>query len=281
MMSRHTSFGIGGPVDIWAEPETMNDLLVLLSLCSERNIPYRVLGRGSNVLVRDGGIRGVVIDLSQACGGLERTDKGIAAGAGVSLIALVKFALHHRLQGLEFCAGIPGSVGGAIAVNAGAWGASICDLLDTVLVFSVKEKKRKRLEKKEIEYGYRRSNLAAFGIILEAGFSLDEGEPSLIAERMEEYISRRTKRQPLKVRSAGSIFKNPPGKFAGAIIEQLGFKGCRRGNAAVSDIHANFIVNLGQATAVDVLALMTEIKTRAREKLAVELEPEIEVIGEG
>lgn len=279
-MARHTTFGIGGPADIWAEPENLGALLALLDACGKRNVPHMIVGRGSNLLVRDGGIRGVVISMGQACSQLRKTTEGVAAGAGASLFALVKFALHHGFQGLEFCIGIPGSVGGALATNAGAWGESIGEHLRAAVVLDPTRMEKKRLERKNIEFGYRQSNLASFGIIWEAEFSLQSGGPAEISARMEEYISRRMKSQPLRSRSAGSIFKNPPGAFAGAVIDRLGYKGRRHSGAAVSDIHANFIIAEAGAKAVDVLALIAEIKKRVKDELGIELEEEINIVGE-
>jgi UDP-N-acetylmuramate dehydrogenase len=265
---------------LWIEPETLADLLSLLNLCKQRNVPHMIFGRGSNLLVRDGGIRGAVISLGQACMQLRKIPNGVAAGAGASLFALVKFALHHGFEGLEFCVGIPGSVGGALATNAGAWGSSISERLHAALLFDSVRMERKRLEKTDVDFGYRRSNIISFGIILEAEFSLKPGEPAKISEKMDQYIARRSKIQPLRSRSAGSIFKNPPGGFAGAIIEQLGFKGYRRGDAAVSELHANFIVNEKDARAAEVLAIIDEIKKRAEKDLGIQLEEEIKIVGE-
>ncbi|RJP24805.1 MAG: UDP-N-acetylmuramate dehydrogenase [Candidatus Abyssobacteria bacterium SURF_5] len=279
-MAKHTSFGIGGPVDIWVEPEHLRDLFVLTDICKERRVACLVVGRGSNLLVGDGGIRGVVINLNQACNRLERKKEAVIAGAGVSLLALAKFALHHGLQGLEFCVGIPGSVGGALATNAGAWGSSIADVVQSVLVYDPGNKEKKWLEKESIKFDYRRSNIAARGIVLEAEFHLRLANPDEISTRMNHYISQRTKSQPLQARSAGSIFKNPPGQYAGAIIERLGLKGRKCGGAAVSEKHANFIVNTGNASAADVLNLINEIKRRAQTEMQVELEEEITTLGE-
>jgi UDP-N-acetylmuramate dehydrogenase len=280
-MRKHTSFGIGGPADLWVEPDTLNELFVVLNLCRGNGVPYVVIGRGSNLLVRDGGVRGAVICLNRACDRLERKEEGVVAGAGISLLALVKFALRDGLQGLEFCVGIPGSVGGALATNAGAWGSSITDFVESALVYDPVDNERRRISKSDIEYGYRKSTITASGIVLEAEFHLAPGDPAEISERMNRYLSQRANTQPLRARSAGSVFKNPSGSYAGAIIEQLGFKGRTRGGAAISDIHANFIINAEGATAADVLGLIAEVKRRAREEMHIELEEEIRVIGEG
>jgi UDP-N-acetylmuramate dehydrogenase len=279
-MKKHTSFGIGGPVDLWVEPETLHDLFTLLDVCGARGIRFMIIGRGSNLLVKDGGIRGAVICLNKACEKMESAEGGVRVGAGASLIALVKFALHHRFQGLEFCVGIPGSVGGALATNAGAWGASITECVQSALLYDPLRKERKTVSKNEISFGYRKSNITSMGIILEAEFILQPAEPAEISARMGRYISQRTAGQPLRARSAGSIFKNPSGAYAGAVIEQLGFKGYRHGGAAVSDVHANFIVNTGNATAADVLSIISDIKKRAKDEMNVILEEEIQIVGE-
>lgn len=278
-MSAHTSFGIGGPADILAVPQTRNELFALLDLCATKNIPYMIIGRGTNLLVRDGGISGVVIILDSACENLDANGTEISAGAGVSLNRLVKFAAAHGLQGLEFCAGIPGCVGGGLATNAGAWGKNLCDAVKGVLVYDPPGRKTRRVMQEEIEYGYRKSNLASFGVILEAEFTLNPAEPREIFGRMQDYLKQKASTQPLGFKSAGSVFKNPTGHYAGVLIESLGFKGYARGGAVVSDLHANFIVNTGAATASDVLTLIAEIKQRAHSATDIDLEEEIEVVG--
>ncbi|UCD56359.1 MAG: UDP-N-acetylmuramate dehydrogenase [Candidatus Hydrogenedentota bacterium] len=278
-MSGHTSLRIGGPADIWAVPRTLKDLFALLDLCERSEFPYMILGHGTNLLVRDGGIRGVVISLNDACASLDPNKGQIAAGAGVSLNALVKFAAQRGLQGLEFFIGIPGCVGGGLVANAGAWGKSLGDAVKSVAIYDPKKRQIKRLEKDEIKFGYRESNLASFGVILEAEFAVKEDEPEAIFARMKEYLARRADSQPVGFKSAGCIFKNPPVSPAGQLIDALGFKGYICGGAMVSDIHANFIVNTGFATAADVLAIMAEIKGRVRSATGIDLEEEIEVVG--
>ncbi len=278
-MSAHTSFGIGGPADIMAVPRTLEELFALLDLCSTRNIPSMIIGRGTNLLVRDGGISGVVICLDSACANLKANAPAISAGAGISLNRLVNFAARNGLQGLEFVAGIPGCVGGGLATNAGAWGKNLCETVTNVLVYDPARRETRRVAQDQIESGYRRSNLASFGVILEAEFTLSPGEPREIFGRMQDYLKRKASTQPLRMRSAGSVFKNPAGHYAGALIERLGFKGYVRGGALVSDLHANFIVNTGAATASDVLAVIAEIKQRIHDAAGIDLEEEIEVVG--
>jgi UDP-N-acetylmuramate dehydrogenase len=278
-MSGHTSFGIGGPADIWAAPQTLEDLFALLDLCETKKIPYMIIGRGTNLLVRDGGIGGVVISLDDACGHLDANKVRIVAGAGISLNVLVRFAAQHGLQGLEFCVGIPGSVGGGLATNAGAWGNSLGEVVKSVVIYDPRKRETQRLAKDRITFEYRKSDLASRGVVLEAEFGVKAAEPDAIFARMKEYLLQRSNSQPLGFKSAGCIFKNPADRPAGALIEALGFKGYRRGDAEVSDVHANFILNSGSASAADVLAIMAEIKRRSLAQTGIDLEEEIEVVG--
>lgn len=279
-MAKHTSFCVGGPADVWTEPQTAEDLFALIEMCDENSVPHIIVGRGTNLLVRDGGIRGVVISLDRACTKVDARPPAITAGAAVSLSALAKAAAKNGLTGLEFCAGIPGSVGGGLVANAGAWGASLCDKLKRALIYDPKKGTPRAVAKAEVAFGYRQSDLAAFGVILEAEFDLERGDSEAISDRMKEYNFQRNESQPVGFKSAGCVFKNPPGGYAGALIDALGFKGYMCGDAMVSDMHANFIVNTGAAGAADILALIAEIKRRALDTSGIELEEEIEVVGE-
>ena len=278
-MSAHTSFGIGGPADVWAVPRTVEDLFKLIELSEKRGIPYMIIGRGTNLLVRDGGIRGIVISLDDACGNLCVNENRIKAGAGISLNVLAKFAARHELHGLEFLVGIPGCVGGGLAVNAGAWGNSLADALNNVVLYDPKRQETRRVDRGEIEFGYRKSNLRSLGVILEAEFDARKTESEKIFGQMKEYLLQRADTQPVGFKSAGSIFRNPPDCHAGALIDGLGFKGYVRGAAMVSDIHANFIINTGSATAADVLFIAAEIKRSVRAATGIDLKEEIEIVG--
>ncbi|RJP74434.1 MAG: UDP-N-acetylmuramate dehydrogenase [Candidatus Abyssobacteria bacterium SURF_17] len=278
-MSRHTSFGIGGPADVWAEPETCEELIAVLDFCARKKIPHKVVGRGTNLLVRDGGIGGVVISLNKACKNLEADSSLVRVGSGVALNALVKFTCQRGLQGLEFCIGIPGSVGGALVTNAGAWGSSIGDSFISAHVYDPQKQMARQVTKREALFEYRKSTIASCGVVLEAELAVREADPSEVSARVEDYLARRAKTQPLNFRSAGSVFKNPSGRYAGAVIEALGFKGRARGGALISPLHANFILNTGSATAAEVLSLIAEIKERARSEAGVELVEEIEILG--
>jgi UDP-N-acetylmuramate dehydrogenase len=279
-MARHTSFRIGGPVDVWAQPATREDLFELTGMCIEQGVPHMIIGRGTNLLVRDGGYRGVIINLENACTNLEANPPALTAGSAVSLAALAREAANSGLAGLEFCSGIPGSVGGGLATNAGAWGENLCDKLESAVVYDAKAHTSRTIAKCDIDLGYRKSNLADFGIILEGEFALEIDDALAVTDRMKQYRNQRSESQPSGFGSAGCIFKNPPGGYAGALIDALGFKGYMHGDAMVSEVHANFIVNTGSARADDVLAIIDEIRRRALEASGIELEEEIEVVGE-
>jgi UDP-N-acetylmuramate dehydrogenase len=278
-MAVHTSFGIGGPADIWVNPETFDDLFAVLGFCKVEKVPFLILGRGTNLLVRDGGIEGVVVSLDGACRNLKRDGTLLICGAAVTLNAAAKFAADNGLEGLEFSVGIPGSIGGGLVANAGAWGSSLGDVFRSALVYDVMRERANTVALDNVQFGYRKSTLASHGVILEARFRLTPQETNVINERMKQYLLQRTGSQPVGFKCAGSIFKNPPGGYAGALIDALGFKGHVHGGAMVSDVHANFIVNTGTATANDVLAVIDEIKRHVHLVSGVELEEEIVVVG--
>jgi UDP-N-acetylmuramate dehydrogenase len=278
-MAKHTSFGIGGPADVWAQPRSRNDLATLIDLCEKRRVPFMVIGNGTNILVRDGGIDGVVISLKDACGNLDVRGNVIVAGAAVSLGALTARAVEHSLQGLEFCTGIPGTVGGALTVNAGGWGRSMGDVFTSATILDLRSREMRTIGKNDVAFEYRTSSIASLGIVLEAELTLEAGDRQAIVDRMKQYRADRTEHQPIGVRSAGCVFRNPTGKPAGALIDESGLKGRRHGSAMVSPVHANFIVNTGSATADDVLALIAEIREHVHATVGIELEEEIQVVG--
>ncbi len=278
-MSQYTSFKIGGNAEIIAFPSSEEQIAALLKLCKENTIPYFVLGNGSNLLVSDEGIAGVVINT----GGLSAlTYEGngvINCGAGVSLSKLCNFALENNLTGLEFAFGIPGSVGGAVYMNAGAYGGEMKDvLLDCV--YLAEDMSLKTVPVSDMALGYRSSMFAKNkGIVLSARFRLCSGDKKEIKEKMSEIIERRRSKQPLEYPSAGSVFKRPEGHFAGALIEKSGLKGKTIGGAAVSEKHAGFIINKGGASAKDVNDLIKYIQDKVLENSGVLLEPEIKTVG--
>ena len=278
-LSQLTSFHVGGPADhvITAPAAAVPSLLQKLNAA---DIPVLILGNGSNVLASDAGFRGVVLKIAAGEEDIRREGDRLCAGAGVSLKQLCLFARDRGLSGLETLYGIPGTVGGAVYMNAGAYGGEIADTLQTVTVTDG-HGQILTLSAAEAALSYRRSRFMQTGeVILSAVFSLSPGDPGQIRERMADCMSRRREKQPLEYPSAGSIFKRPEGHFAGQLIERCGLKGYRIGDAQVSEKHAGFIVNLGSATASDILALMAEVQSRVLAASGITLEPEVRILGE-
>lgn len=278
-MSKHTTFKIGGPADILAVPRSTQDIKTMISEASSANVPYFVIGNGSNLLVSDTGIRGLVIKICGAMDKIEIEGRKVRAGAGAYLGKLQSACAEKGLSGLEFLSGIPCSVGGAIAMNAGSWGSSIFLFLDNVKVLT-KNAKVVSLDKFECGFGYRNNDIHKYGaIIVEANFEFEERDASLITATQKEIIRMKSSSQPLTYPSAGCVFKNPGNESAGKLIEQAGLKGEKIGRAQVSDVHANFIVNTGGATAADVLGLINRVKGIVFEKTGAALEFEIKLLG--
>ena len=278
-LSRFTSFGIGGPADALVFPKDVEDLEAALANVRGNGIPFFPMGGGTNLLVRDKGIKGLVINLSRSFNEMTLKGEEVIAGGGTRLSRLLEFCIQEGLAGLEFLSMIPGTVGGAVKGNAGAWGRSIGDFLTRVRVLDGKGNDR-YYRAGELMFSYRHSCISPDEIIVEAAFSLKADDPSTILKRSQEFSEKRARQQPLIDRSAGSIFKNPPGDYAGRLIEGSGLKGLRRGNAQISPKHANFIVNLGGATANDVLSLIDLAREIVRQEMGIELELEIQVVGE-
>ena len=280
-MSRHTTFRIGGTCDVMALPENIDDIRDIVLLCRNEGISITVLGNGSNLLVRDGGIRGVVLKISDNFCYVTENKGVIRAQAGALLSTVAHKAMNNSLTGLEFASGIPGTVGGGVMMNAGAYGGELKD----VLIYSVYMDDRGeiiRIGNEEHKFGYRTSLFSKNNyIILESTFTLEKGIRSEIKATMADLNKRRRDKQPLAIPNAGSAFKRPPGHYAGALIEQCKLKGCRFGGASVSEKHAGFIVNDKGATAGDVEQLMEYIMETVYNKTGVRLEPEIRIIGEG
>ena len=279
-MSRHTTFKIGGPAELLALPSSTDMLRRLLCKCRELDIPVTVVGRGSNLLVSDGGIDGCVVCLGAGFSNIRREDGLVVCSAGTSLTELCRYALANGLTGLEFAYGIPGSVGGAVYMNAGAYGGELKD----AVVFSrhlTPEGEPVTLGAEQLGFGYRRSVYTGMPgcIIVEAGFRLLPGDPEAIRARMDDLMGRRRAKQPVELPSAGSVFKRPEGAFAGALIEKCGLKGRAVGGAVVSEKHAGFIVNTGGATCRDVETLVRLIQDEVREKTGFTLECEIKRTG--
>lgn len=278
-MSRHTTFRVGGPADLMYFPAGEEQLVAALAAAKEHGMPALVMGNGSNMLVRDGGVRGLVIVLGERFSEITVEDRTITVQAGASMARLASAAQAAALTGLEFASGIPGTLGGGCAMNAGAYGGQLSDTLVDARVYMNGEIRTLTLE--EMQMGYRTTRpLREGGIVLSARFRLEKGDGNAIAARMKELNAQRREKQPLNFPSAGSTFKRPEGYFAGALIEQAGLKGATIGGAQVSEKHAGFIVNVGGATAADILALIEHTQRVVRERFGVELETEVRIIGE-
>ncbi|RJX29033.1 MAG: UDP-N-acetylmuramate dehydrogenase [Dethiobacter sp.] len=278
-MSLHTSLKIGGPADFLVFPQNRDELCRVLELAGEHNIPLFVLGQGTNLLVKDGGIRGIVISLADMCSSCDFSNHGFRAGAALPLWKLGWEAANKGLSGLEFTTGIPGSLGGAIYMNAGAYGTSISELIREVSTIDFAGNYLLR-SREGLEFAYRWSTFQEEKvIILEGVLELVPGDKNEIMQRVKAIQEDRSAKHP-HFPSAGSVFRNPPGKPAGFLIEQVNCKGMAAGGAQVSLQHGNFIINRGNATAGDVLTLMELVKQKVKDTFQVELEPEIRVIGE-
>lgn len=279
-MTKHTSFRIGGPAKRMAFPKTREQLVVLIGFLQDAGVKPLLIGNGTNLLVADKGLDTVVIDTSAELSHIELTDEGeIAADAGVSLTKLALFAWKNGLTGLEFAHGIPGTLGGALAMNAGAYGGEMCQVVERVHVLFPDEGIR-LLTGAEMDFRYRGSLLTdrPDAVALDAVVRLAPGDKESIRAQMRELMGRRKASQPLEYPSAGSTFKRPVGHFAGTLIDQCGLKGLTVGGAQVSEKHAGFVINRGGATCVDVLALMEQVRRRVLDATGVTLEPEVRIV---
>jgi len=279
-LAKYTTWKIGGPADLLIIPRGKRELAAAVALLHRRGVPWTNLGRGSNMLVLDKGIRGVVIKPGPGLDYARFDGHTVTAGAAFSFIKLSVLAGKHGLTGLEFAGGIPGSVGGAVYMNAGAHGSDVSRIFKSAEIVT-ENGEIVRFDREAMRFGYRHSILHTMpGIVVEATFELAPGDRKEIAAAMAAYKDRRQRTQPLQSPTAGSVFRNPPGDYAARLIEAAGLKGYRSGGAAVSDVHANFIVNTGQATAEDVLTLMEHIQRTVKARFGVELVPEVLVVGE-
>lgn len=278
-LARHTTLRVGGAADAYVEPACEADLAVVLGFCRERELPFFMLGRGSNLLVRDGGFRGVVIHLAHASfAEIAVVESRLTCGAGARLKDIAHAARRHLLTGLEFLEGIPGSLGGGLRMNAGAMGAGLFDAVDAVRFMDFNGQVEER-SRRDIPVAYRSCPLFRDHIALSAVLKAQPGARAAIEQRMSEFGQKRWSSQPAAP-SAGCIFKNPAAVPAGRLIDELGLKGTRVGDAVVSPAHGNFIVNEGAATAADILALIELVKRRAKAGRGIELETEVEIVGE-
>ena len=279
-LARHTTWRIGGCADVMAVPETVEQVRSLLAVARRAEIPYFVLGRGSNLLVRDGGMRGLVVKLGEALSEVSVSGNQLTALAGKGMVSAANIAISHGLSGLEFAAGIPGTVGGAVTMNAGAHGGEIKDVLRAATVLTP-DGELLEAAPADFAFAYRHSVVRERRwIVLSATFGLQPGDRAEMRERVRAWSRRRQSTQPLSQPNCGSVFRNPPGDHAARLIEAAGLKGLRVGNAAISDLHANFIVNLGKARAADVLQLIERARTEVWERFGVRLIPEVRVVGE-
>ena len=280
LMRKYTSFKIGGPVDIMVLPESEEELMNSIEICKDNDIDYIVMGNGTNLLVSDIGIRGVAIKISEKLGDISVNRNILKAQAGALLTVVSKRALKASLKGLEFASGIPGSIGGAITMNAGAYGGEMKDIVTKVKCID-KEGKIVILTNEDMKFKYRKSRVQDEGlIVVEVEMELEDGDYDEILAKMKEYTERRTTKQPLNFPSGGSTFKRPEGYYAGKLIEDAGLKGIRLGGAQVSELHSGFIVNVDDATCDNVVNLIKVVQKVVRDKYDVILEPEIKFVGE-
>ena len=279
-MSRHTTFRIGGPADFYLCPHSTKEVQEIVEICKEEKLPYFVLGNGSNLLVSDKGYRGVVIQLWKNFSDITVKDCCIQAKAGALLSKVATEALEAGLTGMEFASGIPGTIGGAAFMNAGAYGGEMKDIIKSVKVLDTQGEVRV-LPKEELKMGYRTSIVKEKGYtVLSVELELSKGNREEIRNTMEDLKERRTSKQPLEMPSAGSTFKRPEGYFAGKLIMDSGLRGFSVGGAQVSEKHCGFVVNKGGATAMDVLNLIREVQRRVKEQFGVDLETEVRFLGE-
>ena len=280
-MARHTTMRVGGPAEILFSPAGEGELLFAVREAKRAGAPFRIIGNGSNLLVLDGGLPGLTIRLGEAFSKISVDGNQIRAQAGALLSRVAAAARDASLTGLEFASGIPGSAGGGMAMNAGAYGGQLSDVFEGCRALDPETGIISALGPAEMALGYRESAALSRGLIVtEAAFRLTAGDRSAIQAKMDDLSARRREKQPLNLPSAGSTFKRPEGHFAGALIEQAGLKGLSVGGAQVSDKHAGFIVNTGSATAADVLALIGRVQDEVERAFGVRLEPEVRIIGE-
>lgn len=279
-MKNHVTFRVGGPADFFVTPKNYEELSWVLKCCAKYEMPCYIMGNGSNLLVSDQGYRGVVIQLFRQLNDIQCEGNVIRAQAGALLSAVANRALKEKLTGFEFAAGIPGTLGGACVMNAGAYGGEMKDVLKSVAVLT-REGERITLQKNELELGYRTSIIAKKNyIVLEAEIELEVGDAEEIKAVMDDLKERRTTKQPLEYPSAGSTFKRPEGYFAGKLIQESGLQGFQVGGAQVSEKHCGFVINKDQATAADIAELIRQVQDRVEEKFGVRLETEVKRLGE-
>lgn len=280
-MKRYTSFKAGGKADVLVMPETQEELMYLLQAVNAADVSYMIMGNGTNILVRDGGYRGVIIKLGDAFSYVTVHGERLTAGCGTLMAQVASEALAHGLAGFEFASGIPGSIGGASFMNAGAYGGEMVQILEKVKVISKDGSRMFTMTNKELEFGYRYSRLyETCDVVVSVTLKLLKDDPDRIKAKMKELTDKRNLKQPVDKPSAGSFFKRPPGYYAGKLIQDAGLKGLSVGGAQVSELHSGFILNTGNATATDIIQLMDVVRCTVKDKFGVELIPEVRIIGE-
>lgn len=277
VMKKHTTFRIGGPAKWFAVPKNAEEIQVLKQYCEEQNIRYIILGNGSNVLIFDDGFDGMVIQIGSAMGEIKQDDTRIYAEAGALLSKVANLACDNGLAGMEFAAGIPGSIGGAIVMNAGAYGGEMKDVVEYVDILE-QSGEIHRYSNEEMDFSYRHSIVDADKIVIGVGIRLRKGDKQSIRKKMQELADARRSKQPLEYGSAGSTFKRPDGYFAAKLIDDSGLRGYRVGGAMVSEKHCGFVINYDNATSEDVLGVMEHVSSVVKEKYGVTLEPEVRII---
>ena len=279
-MSRHTTFRVGGPADFFVTPKAKEEVRDVIRICKEAGMPYYSIGNGSNLLVSDAGYRGVIVQIYKEMNEVKVEGDLVKAQAGALLSGIAAKALGAELSGFEFASGIPGTIGGACVMNAGAYGGEMKDVLEFVTVLTG-EGKIIELGRNELELGYRTSVIAKKGyIVLGAVLKLERGDGEKIKTYMDELKEKRVTKQPLEYPSAGSTFKRPEGYFAGKLIEDAGLRGFQVGGAQVSEKHCGFVINRDHATAADIMELMRQVQIRVKENSGVDLEPEVKRLGD-
>lgn len=279
-MKKHTTFRTGGPALYFVTPSCEKEIASVVNLCRREKMPYYILGNGSNLLVSDKGYDGVIISMTKGFSQIEVRDQVITAGSGALLSRIARTALEESLTGLEFAAGIPGTLGGAVVMNAGAYGGEMKQVLQSVSVLT-KDGQVKEIPAEELELGYRKSCIQREEyIVLSAEILLKQGKKSEIQAQMEDFAARRREKQPLEYPSGGSTFKRPEGYFAGKLIEDAGLKGFTVGGAQVSEKHSGFVINRNGATSADVYELCRQVQARVKEKFGVDLEMEVKRLGD-
>lgn len=279
-MDKYTSFRAGGRAAVLVEPESAEELKLILRMLDEAECPHMVLGNGSNVLVKDSGYDGVIVRIGKAFSSIRIDGEHVVCGSGALMSAVAKAALDESLTGFEFASGIPGSIGGAVFMNAGAYGGEIKDILEDVRLVSADGTRDFCMSAEDLKMGYRHSLIQETGdIVVEARLRLARGDMDAIREEMAELTSRRNSKQPVQYPSAGSTFKRPEGYFAGKLIQDAGCKGLQIGGAQVSELHSGFIINKDNATATDILQLMEVVAAKVYNDFGVQLEPEVRIIG--